>query len=192
MTGSPAARPQRADARRNRDRIVEVAAAVVAEQGAGASLEEIARRAGVGSATLHRHFATRQALLQAVFAGHVDALCATADALLAEPDPAGALVAWLRAVLVHAVAHRGLAAALLADVADPASLAAFHHRIETAGEALLDRARSAGVVRAGLVADELLQLTGAIAASTEGRPGARARAERLLGVVVDGIRVAPA
>jgi AcrR family transcriptional regulator len=178
-------RPMRADARRNRDRIVEVAAAVVAEQGAGASLEEIARRAGVGSATLHRHFPGRRALLRAVFAGHVDALCRAADDRLADPRPADALVAWLRAVLRHATTHRGLAAALLAD---PAPLAAFHRGIEEAGRALLDRAQRAGEVRAGLAIDELLRLVGAIAATTEGAADGPARAERLLDIAVDGIR----
>jgi AcrR family transcriptional regulator len=184
-----AERPIRADARRNRDRIVAVAAAVVAEQGADASLEEIARRAGVGSATLHRHFPGRQALLRAVFAGHVDVLCRSADDLRADPRPGDALVAWLRAVLRHATTHRGLGAALLAEAADPAQLQAFHRGIEEAGEALLDHARRSGAVRDGIAIGELLQLVGAIGATTEGWPDGPARAERLLDIAIDGIRV---
>ena len=185
----PTRRPLRADARRNRDRLVAVAAAVVAEQGAEASLEEIARRAGVGSATLHRHFDTRQALLEAVFTGHVDALCATADGLLADPDPLDALVTWLRAVLAHAAAHRGLGAALMVGTRDASAGSAFHARITAAGDRLLDRARQEGVVESGVVVGELLQLVGAISATTEGRSDGPARAERLLDIAVDGIRV---
>ncbi|MFF8370243.1 TetR/AcrR family transcriptional regulator [Streptomyces lydicus] len=87
---------------------------MVAEHGAEASLEEIARHAGVGSATLHRHFPSRQLLLEAVFKGRVEALCAKAHELLPAPDPGAALVAWLRAVGTHAVANRGLQASLMA------------------------------------------------------------------------------
>ena len=166
-----------------------MAAAVVAEQGADASLEEIARRAGVGSATLHRHFPGRPSLLRAVFAGHVDVLCRSADDLRADPRPGDALVTWLRAVLRHATTHRGLGAALLLDAADAAPLEAFHRSIEDAGEALLDRALRAGAVRDGIAIGELLQLVGAISATTEGRSDGPARAERLLDIAVDGIRV---
>lgn len=74
----PDPRPQRADARRNQERILQAAATAIAHQGATASLEEIARQAGVGSATLHRHFPTRQSLLEAVFRTHVETLCTTA------------------------------------------------------------------------------------------------------------------
>ena len=82
----------RADARRNRDRLVSVASEVVAEQGAEASLEEIARRAGVGSATLHRHFPSRLALLDAVFAERVTALCDHGDRPAGDPGPGEALM----------------------------------------------------------------------------------------------------
>jgi len=122
-----------------------------------------------------------------VFAGHVDALCRTADDLRAHPDPDVALFGWLRAVLRHATAHRGLGTALAA-AADPAPLAAFHRSIEEAGEALLDRARRAGVVRDGIEIGELLRLVGAIGATAEGWPDGPARAERLLDIAVDGVR----
>ncbi|MEU7048446.1 TetR/AcrR family transcriptional regulator [Streptomyces eurythermus] len=83
----PAPRPTRADARRGYDRIVAAAESLVAEHGAEASLEEIARHADVGSATLHRRFPSRQLLLEAVFKGRVEALCAKAHDLLPAPDP---------------------------------------------------------------------------------------------------------
>jgi AcrR family transcriptional regulator len=173
----------RADARRNRDRLLAAAADVVAEQGAGASLEEIARRAGVGSATLHRHFRSRQALLEAVFAGHVDALCAGAADRLDDPRPGDALVGWLHAVLRHATEHRGLGEALMAG-AD----AGFHQRITAAGEALLARAREADEVRADVGIDELLQLVNAVSLAVGTGPGAAGRAARLLDLAVDGVR----
>src|SRR5262249_14146667 len=103
----------RADARRNVDRIIAAAGALIAEHGADASLEEVARRAGVGSATLHRHFPSRQALLEAVFKDRVETLCAKAEGLLCDPDPGEALFSWLRAVGAHAVANRGLGASLM-------------------------------------------------------------------------------
>ncbi|WP_434423092.1 TetR/AcrR family transcriptional regulator [Nannocystis pusilla] len=103
----------RADGQRNRERIVAAAAELVARDGAQASLEEVAQRAGVGSATLHRHFASRQALLEAVFRAGVAQLCERAAALPGE-DPSAELAAWLEEVTVYAATHRGLATALLA------------------------------------------------------------------------------
>lgn len=181
-------RSLRADARRNRERLLAAAAAVVAEQGAEASLEEVARRAGVGSATLHRHFGSRQELLEAVFAGHVDEVCAAAGHLLDAPHPGDALVTWLHAVLRHATRHRGLGAALLAGARDPAAGAAHHDRIIAAGEELLVRARRAGQVREGVLVTELLQLVDGISLVAQTQPEPVRRAERLLGVAAAGIR----
>jgi AcrR family transcriptional regulator len=133
----------RADARRNRDRLVAVASEVVAEQGADASLEEIARRAGVGSATLHRHFASRMALLDAVFAERVAALCALGRQ--AAGDPRDALVRWLREVVRHATRNRGLATSLLKGTGESC-----HAQILATGEALVARA-AADVATADLL-----------------------------------------
>lgn len=80
---------------------------MIAEAGAGASLEEIARRAGVGSATLHRHFPSRAELLEAVLCDRVQALCAQAEDLLTAPSAGAGLVAWLREVVAHAATARG-------------------------------------------------------------------------------------
>jgi AcrR family transcriptional regulator len=178
----------RADARRNRDRLLLAAAAVVAEQGAGASLEEVARRAGVGSATLHRHFASRQALLEAVFAGHVDALCARAAELLDDPRPGDALVTWLHALLRHATEHRGLGAALLAGARAGGPAGDFHRRIAAAGDGLLTRARREGQVREDVLVAELLQLVDAILMVAGSEPGAADRADRLLALALSGVR----
>ncbi|MGX1885531.1 TetR/AcrR family transcriptional regulator [Streptomyces sp. NPDC055287] len=180
-------RPMRADARRNLEKIVAAAGALIAEHGADASLEEVARRAGVGSATLHRHFPSRQTLLEAVFKGRVETLCATADALLAEPDPGQALSTWLRAVGAHAVANRGLGASLMRE-GDPALGETCHDMITTAGDALLSHARAAGVVRSGITITQLLKLVGAIALATEQDADGPAEADLLLAIAIDGVR----
>ncbi|MCX4825849.1 TetR/AcrR family transcriptional regulator [Streptomyces sp. NBC_01142] len=180
-------RQMRADARRNVEKIVAAAGALIAEHGADASLEEIARRAGVGSATLHRHFPSRQTLLEAVFKGRVEALCAKADDLLTEPDPGQALSTWLRAVGAHAVANRGLGASLMRN-GDPALGETCHDMITTAGEALLSCARAAGVVRSGITITQLLKLVGAIALATEQDADGPAEADLLLVIAIDGVR----
>ncbi|ROO84884.1 TetR family transcriptional regulator [Actinocorallia herbida] len=184
---APSRPRMRADARRNHDRIVAAAGILVAEQGAEASLEEIARQAGVGSATLHRHFPTRQALLEAVFQERVDALCAKAADLLTAPDPGEALFAWLRAVAAHAAANRGLGASLMPG-ADPSLGSACHAMVVNAGENLLARARAADAVRPEIPIDRLLKLVGAISQATEQDPDAPAEADRLLAIAIDGIR----
>ncbi|WP_242427762.1 TetR/AcrR family transcriptional regulator [Streptomyces sp. Root431] len=186
---TPLRRPMRADARRNLDKIVAAAGAVIAERGAEASLEEVARRAGVGSATLHRHFPSRQALLEAVFKDRVETLCAKADDLLADPeaDPGQALATWLHAVAAHAVANRGLGSSLMRD-ADPALGETCHDMITTAGDALLARARAAGAVRPGVTVTRLLKLVGAIALATERDADGPAEAELLLRLAIDGVR----
>jgi len=184
---APLRRPLRADARRNVEKIVSAAGALIAEHGAEASLEEVARRAGVGSATLHRHFPSRQVLLEAVFKDRVEALCAKARDLLAEPDPGEALFTWLRAVGAHAVANRGLGASLLhAD--DPTLGKTCHDMITDAGDALLACARAAGVVRPGITIGELLKLVSAIALATEREPDGAAEADRLLAIAIHGVR----
>jgi AcrR family transcriptional regulator len=167
----------RADARRNYDRIVAAAGSLVAEHGAEASLEEIARHAGVGSATLHRHFPSRQLLLEAVFKGRVEALCAKARDLLSAPDPGAALVTWLRAVGAHAVANRGLGASLMhgARDGDPALGSTCHAMITGAGDELLDRARHVNAVRRDVTITRLLTLVGASPWPPRRNPTARAK-----------------
>jgi AcrR family transcriptional regulator len=168
----------RADARRNYDRLVAVASAVVAEQGAEASLEEIARRAGVGSATLHRHFPGRYALLDAVFQDRVETLCAKAADLLDDPSPQTALEMWLRAVVAHATENRGLAPFLIKG-------ASAHTKVLAAGEKLLVRAQQCGAVHADVEITELLTLVNAVSLAAEHLPG---QADRLLTLVINGVR----
>ncbi|HEX6358936.1 helix-turn-helix domain-containing protein [Actinophytocola sp.] len=165
----------RADARRNRDRLVSVASEVVAEQGAEASLEEIARRAGVGSATLHRHFPTRLVLLDAVFAERVQALCDLGAELVEAADPGDALVRWLRELVRHAVRNRGLATSLLKGTGEEC-----HTMILATAAALVANA----AVRADVTAGDLLKLANGVALAAAGD---EELADRLLTLAVTGL-----
>jgi AcrR family transcriptional regulator len=186
-----AERGMRADARRSRDRILAAAGAAIARDGAGASLEEIARQAGVGSATLHRHFPSRQSLLESVFRGRVEALCAKAGDFAAEFDPATALFTWLRAVGTHAAANRGLASSLMRSArdgdGDPTLGTTCHTMIINAGRALLDEAVRTHAVRSGIAITDLLKLVGAISLATEQEPDGATQADRLIALALDGV-----
>ncbi|MDV5145771.1 TetR/AcrR family transcriptional regulator [Streptomyces sp. SBC-4] len=199
-TPPPPRRAMRADARRNYERILAAAGAAVARHGVDASLEEIARDAGVGSATLHRHFPSRQALLEAVFKDRVETLCARARDLAAALDPEAALVAWLHAVGAHAVTNRGLGAALMPGAGDSNAASrgggggepdlgdSCHTLIVNAGSDLLDRAHQAHAVRPDVTVTQLLKLVGAIALATEHDSDGAAETDRLLTLVLDGVR----
>ncbi len=180
-------RPLRADARRNRDRVVAVAREVFAEQGAGASLDEVAKRAGVGPGTLYRHFPNREALQEAVYRGAVEELGELGRALMAAQGPEAALAGWMRLLVGHMVARRGLAEALVDALGKGNEVFADCHRVlhETGG-ALVERARAAGVVRDDLDQRDLLWMAHGVsmAAESEGGP---ARVERLLRTLIAGM-----
>ncbi|HVW44718.1 MAG TPA: TetR/AcrR family transcriptional regulator [Amycolatopsis sp.] len=179
--------PLRADAQRNYDQILAAAEAAVARDGADASLEEIARQAGVGSATLHRHFPSRQILLEAVFSAKVETLCRQAKDLAADAEPSDALITWLRAVVAHATSNRGLATALLRGAHESFGTTC-HAMITDAGRELLERAHEAEAIRPGVEIVDLLTLANAIALATEQEPNAGARAEQLLDLAIYGVR----
>ncbi|WP_117198576.1 TetR/AcrR family transcriptional regulator [Nocardiopsis sp. TNDT3] len=190
MVESTARRPLRADARRNYERIVAVAEEVFAAHGVDASLEEIARRAGVGSATLHRHFPSRRRLLEVVFHDRVEALCAGAREHARTSGPGPALFAWLRDLHAYAEASRGLAASLLRDGRDADLLErddGCAAMITAAAGELLERARRARAVRPGVRAEDLVALVSAISLATEDHPDG-ARAGRLLDIAIAGVR----
>ncbi|MCK2238726.1 MULTISPECIES: TetR/AcrR family transcriptional regulator [unclassified Crossiella] len=183
MTSVPE-RPMRADAQRNYDRILAAAEVAFARDGAEASLEEIARQAGVGSATLHRHFPARRALLEAVFRDRVQGLCARAEVLAGTLEPGAALVSWLQDFAALATANRGLAASVLPAVGDRVG---WHAMISEAGGELLRRAQRAGAVRNEVGLGDLLTLVSAISLLTEQAPDGAATASRLLTLALDGI-----
>ena len=172
----------RADAQRNRDRIVAAAADAIAHDGAEASLEDIARRAGVGSATLHRHFPTRAALLEAVFHERIEGVCGRARTLTSGDDPHAALLTWLQELGAYVTTTRGLAASLLEGPHHSDACAAM---LTSAGEDLLRRAIEAGKVRADVAMTDLVTLVNAVSLATEhSGPG---ETERLLTLALEGI-----
>jgi AcrR family transcriptional regulator len=176
----------RADARRNRDRLVAVAAGVIADEGPDASLNKIARRAGVGPGTLYRHFPTRDELLIAVFRDRIETLCAKAGEFAADLPAGEALAAWLHAMLAHALTDRGLAATMA--IKESKSGFDCSAMLHSAASGLLARAQQAGAVRPDLDVDDLFQLVIGIASATEDHR----QAARLLGFTLDGLQRATA
>ncbi|MFI6893838.1 TetR/AcrR family transcriptional regulator [Streptomyces sp. NPDC050256] len=180
---------QRADARRNYARILAVAEEEVAAHGADASLENIARTAGVGSATVRRHFPGRQALLEAVFSERIDALVARATASAGAPDARAALLEWLGALTAYASSARGLAEALtLAGTDDPDHApACCSAKLAGAADPLLQRAAQAGAVAPGVTAADLVTLVTGIVLATEHHQDPAAEANRLLDLTLRGV-----
>ncbi|WP_280438272.1 TetR/AcrR family transcriptional regulator [Nocardia carnea] len=183
---------QRADARRNYARILAVAEAEVAAHGSAASLEQIARTAGVGSATVRRHFPTRRALLEAVSHERVEVLRTRAGELTAAADSGAALLEWLSDVVTYCVEARGLAAALSYDL-EPDSLQenSCAATIHEAGDPLLRRAISDGAVVPDVTVTELITLIIGITLATESLPDPADRAHRLFRLAVDGLSPRP-
>jgi AcrR family transcriptional regulator len=178
-------RPMRADARRNYERILLVAREAFYEHGAAASLDDIARRAEVGPGTLYRHFPTRSALLDMVYREHVREICAEADALAQSQPPFEALAAWLRCVAVGMTANQGLKEATVAESLD---LSACKEMYYTTGGELVDRAQEAGTVRPGVDINDVLKLVHATTQGSEKSPDPIGQIDRLLSIVLDGLR----
>ena len=184
-------RAMRADARRNHERLLTEARSAFATHGTDASLEDVARRAGVGIGTLYRHFPNRHALLSAVFEEAVGDLLTRSHELLGSPEPCKALVTWLREIVTHAGEYRGLAHALMSATSDDTSaLARCSGPIREAGAALLARAQEAGTVRAEVAIGDLLQLTHAIALAAEESPADPELPDRLLTLTLRGLKPA--
>lgn len=173
---------RRADARRNHLLLVLAAREVFAEQGSGAPLEAVARRAGVGSATMYRHFANRHDLVIAAYADETTALCTTPPA----GPPNDALFGWLRELVAYLSTKRDIALALTdADRPDSALFDRWHHTVLGTLTGLLDAAQ--GSVRPELTADDLLRLAAGVALTGTDQ----ARQARLLDVVRAGARLTP-
>lgn len=181
----------RADAKKNYDHLLEVAREVFADDGAEASMRDVARRAGVGIGTLYRHFPTREALLEALLRENFDALTASAGALdNADASATGdALVAWLRETVAMAHRHRGVIAVMTAAIAEPDSaLHASCVTMRASGARLLERAQADGKARLDLDGVDLFALVGALAWLND-QPSLTSRADHLFDVISGAILI---
>jgi len=182
------ARAQRADACRNRDRLLDVAAEAFANCGIDASLEKIAKCAGVGIGTLYRHFPNRDALVEAVYRHNVDLLCDGADELRATLPPDEALAEWMRRFVSYVASKKGLANYLKSVVsADSDLFVSTHARVQQTISDLVQAAAEAGTIRAGVEGMDLLRaLSGVCLMSDQaGESGHGATVAELL---MDGLR----
>jgi len=183
---SPGGRALRADARRNYERLVDAARKVFADQGGGASMEAIAKQAGVGVGTLYRHFPNRIDVVEAVYRDDVDTLVGAADRGISELEPWEAVEAWLRAFVDYGRAKRTFLNELHeAFEKHPDLKPASRERINTACEKVLKRAQDAGAARTDVNGDDLMQLVSpmCITAALTQEQG-----ERLLNMILDGLR----
>ncbi|GAA2160575.1 TetR/AcrR family transcriptional regulator [Actinomadura napierensis] len=182
---TPRTRAPRADVRRNRARLLAAAREMFLRDGAGASLEGVARLAGVGVGTLYRHFPTRQDLLEALLADAYDALADRGRELLEAPDPGRALIAWLGEFVAAVSRFRGTAPSVLVSLSGERPEAFRPCRaMRDAGEALFVRAQESGAAPTGAAFLDVLKLAGGIAMASEREPGA---ADRLLALAASGI-----
>jgi AcrR family transcriptional regulator len=180
-----AARPMRADARRNYERLVTAAREVLTERGSEAAMEEIAKRADVGVGTLYRHFPRRIDLVEAVYREDVDGLVALADEV-ADLGPWQGLVAWLEGFVKYAESKRTFLTELHEAFEKSPDLALVsRERIAGAAGAVLSRAQEAGAARRDLDQTDLMQLVGGMCMA---RNASFAQNTRLLTLVLDGIK----
>ena len=186
MTRTPAPPPaaRRVDAERNRERILDAARAAFADPDADASMAEVSRRAGVGSATLYRNFASRRELLEALYVDEIDAVCQAAATITGE-SPEATLLAWLRRFYVFVTSKRFVAAALLehTDRDDPV-FGAGYSRVLDASRPLLRAAQHSGEIRTDLTLEQILDMLVAIAKI----PGDADYREPILGAALNALR----
>ena len=186
-TAAPVRAPRK-DAARNHDALLAAAAEVYAEKGIDGSLEEIARRAGVGIGTLYRHFPTRDALSEAAYRREVEGLCNAVDGLLERHSPVEALAAWMRAFAAYVAKKRGMAMALKSALGPDNELFNYsHRRIREAIGTLVDRAVASGAIRSDVDSEDLLRAMSGICMAADS-PGWAERTGRLVDLLVDGLR----
>jgi AcrR family transcriptional regulator len=184
-------RKPRSDAVRNRERVLEAAKAVFSAGGSDASLEAVAKRAGVGIGTLYRHFPTREALFEAVYRREVEQLSELAEQLKSDASPVDALRSWLRSNVELVATKKGMIAALALVVQAPSELYAYSFdRLTKAVGTLLHRAVAAGEIRADISPEDLLRALIGMCYLHD-QPGWQSTVLRLMDVFIDGLRVQP-
>jgi AcrR family transcriptional regulator len=179
----------RVDAQRNYEHLLDTARAVVAEQGADASLRDIARRADVAIGTFYRHFPSREALLDALLRTSFDELTHQAAELEASSSARVALIDWLRDCVAFSSTFRGVTTMMMSAIEDEASaLHASCVAMRSAGTKLLSRAQTAGIAHAYLDGDDLFALIAALAWLGD-QPSTERRADHLFDVIVGAILI---
>jgi AcrR family transcriptional regulator len=188
MSDVTVTRPMRADARRNYDKLIAAGREAFTDEGSSASLEEIARRAGVGIGTLYRHFPSRQALLEAVYVEEVDGLCQSALEF-SDLAPWDGLVAWLHRFVDYIATKQALSEELFTYIGrDSDVFARCHTMFYSAGEPLLQRAQEAGLVRRDTDITEVVRMVAGISKMTTSTPE---QIRRVLDIALDGLRFRP-
>jgi AcrR family transcriptional regulator len=182
-------RKPRADAVRNRERVLEAAKAIFSAGGPEASLEAVAKAAGVGIGTLYRHFPTREALFEAVYRREVQQLADLAQQLKDEAEPVAALRRWMRSNVEFVATKKGMSAALaLAAYKNPELFSFSFDRLTQAIRELLDRAVAAGEIRDDISPADLLRALIGMCYMHD-QPGWQTSVLRLVDVFIDGLRV---
>jgi AcrR family transcriptional regulator len=182
----------RADARKNYDRILEVARKVMIEHGSDASMRDIARRADVGLATLLRHFPTRETLFEALLSTNLDSLAKKAIELESSHSPDVALRSWIREWLEFALSYRGIVTMMAAAHTNPASaLYASCAAVHATSARLLLNAQSDGTARADMNGDDLFALMTALGWAVD-QPSFAPRADNLVHLITSTVLVARA
>jgi AcrR family transcriptional regulator len=182
------ARPLRADAQRNRDRLLEAAVAAFSRDGLDGTLDAIAKDAGVGIGTLYRHFPTREALIEAAYRSELGRLCDAVPSLPRAMPPDAAMRAWMDRYVDYMATKRGMADALRAVIASGGNpYAQSRDSLTSAITALLEAGVAAGTLRPDVrPEDVLLSLSGV--SLTAGEPAQRDQAGRMLDLLMDGLR----
>ena len=188
-TTESARTPLRADAQRNYDKIVETARATFRERGADASLDEIAKRAGVGPGTLYRHFPTREALIDAVMRDWADRINADSEEAATSDLPSReALAGWFSKFVENVGIYHGAAAKVMAAMDDPASpIFRKCQVLVAANQRVLDSVRAKGALREGVDAREVMRVVSGIATVVDQSGISAADAGPMLTIVLDGI-----
>jgi AcrR family transcriptional regulator len=186
MTAAREDKATRADARRNRELLLSAALELFAAQGAGVSLKDVAREAGVGVGTVYRHFPTRDALIEAAYRAEVEQLCDIDDLLRHRPDTA--LGDWMDRFVDYAVTKRGMGAALRSIAAsDSGFYDEMRRQVIDAITSLLEAGKAAGTIRHDVDAESVVHATGAIWLIPD-EPGWEDQARKVLALIMDGLR----
>jgi AcrR family transcriptional regulator len=181
-------RPRRADAQRNRDRLLDAATAAFAEEGEKVALETIAARAGVGIGTLYRHFPDRNALIVEAYRHEVESLCSSAEASLGELPADEALHAWMERFAQYVATKRGMGDALRSAVASESPIfSETRTRLVETLRQLIDAGATSGALRRDVDPEDVMRLMGAVW-QVPMNEGWQDDVRRILNLLVDGLR----